>query len=45
MSDTTIDSGPKRNPNDFLAGRADEGTAILILTYVVIFYILVRIFK
>lgn len=45
MSDNTTDSGPKRNPNDYLAPRANEQTAILILTYVIIIYIAVRIFK
>jgi hypothetical protein len=45
MSDTTVDPGPKRNPNDFLAGRADENLFVyLIITYLVVL-IALKIFK
>jgi hypothetical protein len=45
QSDNTTDPGAKRDPNDFLAPMANESTALLILTYLVIVYIAILIFK
>lgn len=45
MSDISVDIGYKRNPNDFLAPMANESTALLILTYAIVAYVVVVTFK